>query len=444
MTRFLHISLLIISLLFFNSGLKGQSRTELTLADCLKLAFKNNLSLKAAELSIEQAREKYREAQAQRLPQLSLTGTYTHIGEVTSFTIPMGNRERTFKFGTQNRYLLDARTQLALFTWGQIAGSINMAESGISLSKVQKQQKTLQITDQVLRAYFSQLLNREIIQLQRKNLKRAKKLHQLTGARYQAGGVPRMEILRSEVRVKTMETNFEEARGNLNNSHLFLARTMGLSDTSFQISGSLDFKPVIINEEFIIEKALLHRNELQLLNLQQQISQYQANIIQTQNRPRLQAFSGYNVQNGFDPTDPGRFVDNWNAGLQLSFLLFDGFATRHRVQQVRLQKEQLQLQAADLQKMIVMQVRQALITLRQAGDKYLSQQENMELARTALQVAETQYEQGIASSLDVLDAQQTLAQSELMSLQALFNHIMAKIDLSGNMEDYQWFGYSLE
>ncbi len=61
------------------------------------------------------------------------------------------------------------------------------------------------------------------------------------------------------------------------------------------------------------------------------------------------------------------------------------------------------------------------------------------LAKEALQVAEKQYRDGLISSIEVLDAQHTLSQSELLRTQAIFNHIMTKVDLCRVMENYSWF-----
>ena len=102
-----------------------------------------------------------------------------------------------------------------------------------------------------------------------------------------------------------------------------------------------------------------------------------------------------------------------------------------------------QVQEQEIRDFISMQVRQNIITLKQAEQKIATQQENIVLAKETLSVAERQYRDGLISSLDVLDAQQTLSQSELMYTQAIFNHTMAKLDLCKAMQDYSWFEASL-
>jgi len=157
------------------------------------------------------------------------------------------------------------------------------------------------------------------------------------------------------------------------------------------------------------------------------------------NKPNLFLFSGYNVVNGFDPLNPDKFVDNYNIGVQLAMPLFDGFATSHKVQQAELQQHQIRLQEQEMKDLVRLQVRQAIVTLQQAEDKIKTQEENIVLAKEALQVAERQYQDGLVSSIEVLDAQHTLSQSELLRTQAIFNHVMTKLDLCRAMEDFGWF-----
>ena len=217
-------------------------------------------------------------------------------------------------------------------------------------------------------------------------------------------------------------------------------KVIGLDSEQISISGKLQFEPVVINENEIITRSISARSDIEAIRLQQQMSQSQVSLAKSGNKPNLFLFSGYNVVNGFDPTNPDKFVDNYNVGVQLAVPLFDGFATSHKVQQAELQYDQVQLQEQEIKDSITMQVRQAIIALQQSEEKIRTQDENIDLAKEAWKVAEKQYHDGLISSIEVLDAQHTLSQSELLRTQAIFNHIMTKVDLCRAMEDFEWFG----
>jgi len=433
-------SALLISVLLIQFPLFSQ--TKLTLQDCLQLAFQHSRMLKVADLSVAIARERFAETRAQQLPSIQLSSIYTRIGKITSFSIPMGpeGQQRTFRFGTPNRVNFDIKLQLPFFTWGRISSLVELSRIGNNLAQLQRRQQQVTVTDQVLRAFFSVLLNKEVVRLHQVSVARADSHLKVATDRFNAGVVPRLELLRAQVQLKNEQSSLDESQGNLLKSKLFLAKMIGRDPDSVLIAGALRYDSIELDEKSIITRALAQRSDLQLIRQQQQLSQNQLRLAQSGNKPNLFLFSGYNVMNGFDPMNPDKFVDNYNAGIQLALPLFDGFATSHKVQQAKLSCQQAQLQEKEFQELIVMQIRQAMIAIKQSEQKIDTQRKNIQLAKEALQVAEQQYRNGLVSSIEVIDAQHTLSRSELLYTQAIFNHVMTKLDLCKAMENFEWFG----
>ena len=441
----IRINIPVLILIFaFNWQAFSRAQTALGLGECHEHALKTNNQLKSTLVNQALADAQIAQAQAQRLPGINMNGMYTRIGKITSFTIPMGPTTRTLQFGTPNRMSFDVKLQMPLFTWGRIGATIALAETGKSLSIVENSREKVRITGQVLQAYYWVAFHAELLRLNRMKLKRAQSLQKITQKRYSAGMVPRLETLRAGVQVKNAESAVQDGQDNLRKSKIVLARTTGLEHDNFSIRGHLNYLPVEVDASEILNRALNVRSELKVFRIQEQMGAHQIRLARSANKPNLFLFSGYNVTNGFDPMEPDRFIDNWNAGLQLVVPLFDGFATRHRVQEAELKLKNVTLQANEIRSVIRMQVRQALVTLKQAEHKIIAQQKNIVLARETLQVAETQYQNGLVSSLDVLNAQKILAQNELLYNQAIFNHILARISLCQSIEDFSWFESELK
>jgi len=419
---------------------------QLSLSQCLNIAFTKSRLLQVADLSINLAEQKTLEATSQRLPLININGMYTRIGKVTSFSIPAGagGTMQTFQFGTPNRVNLDVKMQWSLYTWGRISNTIALSRAGADISNMQKKQQLASVTDQVLRAFYAILLNQEIIRLHEFNLRRAENHLQVAEKRFQSGTVPKLELLRAQVQQQNAESTLEDACDNLIKSKIFLGKIIGRPDHDFTVAGAFVYQPVDLNEQELLTRAQQIRTDFQVLKLQQQINQKQIRAAASNNKPQLFLFSGYNVQNGFDPMEPERFIDNWNIGVQVALPLFDGFATSSKVQQAQLQLQMTHLQQEELEDIIRMQVQQALVTIRQSKNNISNQEQNITLAQEALKIAETQYQGGLISSLEVLDAQQRLSQSELLQTQAIFNHIMATLDLCRAIENYSLFEKTLE
>jgi outer membrane protein len=295
-----------------------------------------------------------------------------------------------------------------------------------------------------LRAYFALLLNKEVVGIQQENIERTKVYLAATQKRFDSGQLPKLELLRAQVQLTNEQNDLETALGNTEKSRLFLAKTVGLQDEDLDVAGELQFNPIAIDKSEIIQKALENRVDLRVLDIRKAMGDNQITVSSSGNKPNLFLFSGYNVTNGFDPMDPNRFVDNWNVGVQLSWPLFDGFKTKHEVESARINRQVTDLQEKEIKEMLVVQIKQALVNLNQSEIKINSQKKNIELAKEALDMSVKQYEQGFISSLDLMDAQKVLLRNELGQVQAIFNHIMTKIDLSKAIGNYQWFELDVE
>jgi len=431
---------IILIFLFFNSA-AAWAQESLSLAACLQLAYKNNPLLKIADLARTTAEEKQAETLAQKWPTVNLNAAYAHIGKVTSFTIPMGPYgSQKFSFGTPNRLNADLRMQVALFTWGRITNTLALTARGLSMADQQKKQEELNVTDQVLRAYYALLLNQQVVQLHQANVQRTEKHLQTVIDRYDSGQASQLDKLRAQVQTRTAVSSLTEAQDNLQKSLLLLAKTIGAPDSIFTVRGKLQRLPDLPDGVDPIAMALDNRTDLHVLALQKEMTENSWRIARSGDKPQLFFISGYNVQNGFDPMNPEKFVDNWNAGVQLNVPLFDGFVARHRAQQSRVELERINWQAEEVRDLVHLQIRSALITLRQSQEKLAALEENTRLAAEILHTAEVQYERGVASSLDLIDAEQALSQAELVYTQALFNQILSHLDLCKAVGDYHIFG----
>lgn len=416
-------------------------QVELNLADCLQLAYQNSNLVKSAQVSYQVAEKKYALATSDRLPALNFGSLYTRIGKVSSFSIPMGpaGEKRKFQFGTPNRINLDLRLDLPLYTGGRMGGIIAISSQALSAASLQRELQMSRLTDLVIAKYYGFLLDRESIRLQDSNFRRSQHFQELTQKRFDEGGVPRLEVLRAQVQAQSALSALQEAQANLEKSKIALAKVLGPPEIDLKIAGQFRLVKIAVDENEFIRRALDRRIDLKLLQTQKNIQQDQVSIAKSGNKPNVFFFSGYNVINGFDPMAPNRLIDNWNAGFQVSVPLFDGFATSYQVQEAKLNLKNVEIQQQELRDLIRMQVRQALIALAQAEQKINTLQQNMTLAQEVLKIADDQYQLGLVSALEVLDAQNRLSQSEFFHAQAIFNHTMAKLELCRAIEDYSLF-----
>lgn len=427
---------------FLPLTLAGQER--LSLEQCLQQAFRNSNILRIAELGAESAEEKLAQSRSARLPSLTARSSYLHIGKISSFSIPMAGKVMDFQFGAPNRLSMELGMGMPLFTWGRLSRQIEMAKIGTEIGAIDRRQKALEVTDQVLRAWYTALLSQKAIATSALQVERADKNLAIARSRLLSGHASALEVLRAQVQAANAHTLLDENRLNLEKSNIWLARVIGYKDKAVTAAGETAYLPLKINADSIVSKTLARRLDLLNLGLQQEIVKKQIEIVGSTLRPTISGVAGWSLQNGFNPLTPDELVDNWNAGVQLTFPLFDGGITRHRMREGEKQLASVQLQEIEIREMAAVQIRQAMLSLEQSEQKYLSQMENIGLAREALASAEEQYQRGLLSSLDLIAAEQALAESELMALRALFSHILAKLDLCKVSGDYTLIGGNVQ
>jgi len=124
----------------------------------------------------------------------------------------------------------------------------------------------------------------------------------------------------------------------------------------------------------------------------------------------------------------------WNPNLVLSLPVYNGGATKARVAQAGSQFKQIETSLEQLERGIVLQIKQALSNLETARESIYAQKKNVDLAEETLSLAEARYRSGAATNLDVLDAQLVLTRARTGYANALYNHNIARADLERAMQ----------
>jgi outer membrane protein TolC len=125
--------------------------------------------------------------------------------------------------------------------------------------------------------------------------------------------------------------------------------------------------------------------------------------------------------------------DNWGVGIKASIALFDGFATKAKVDEAKAQYNQAYLQKEDLVEQLAVNIRNACLNLAEAKAIVEAQRDSIVEAKEALRLSEVRFDNGVGINLDVLDSQVALAQVEQSLAQGMYDCIMAKAALDQTM-----------
>ena len=169
--------------------------------------------------------------------------------------------------------------------------------------------------------------------------------------------------------------------------------------------------------------------DYQLIRGQEQISELAVKSQKASTLPTLAGF--YNVgTNGMgDKVGDQRWFDNSMAGLSLTVPIFASGQRYTRIKQAQINLEKAKNTKAMVSDQLLLQEKQLRYDLVNANLQYMSQKENVEVAQRVYKSTENKYKQGMASSLELTQANSQYLQAENNYVTSLMNLLQTKVAL---------------
>jgi outer membrane protein TolC len=118
--------------------------------------------------------------------------------------------------------------------------------------------------------------------------------------------------------------------------------------------------------------------------------------------------------------------DGLSAGVSVQIPLFDGFKTRSRIQQAKINLKKNEIMLDQVEDGIRMEVKTAVWDLQKAYEKLQSSHKAVQQAEKGYSIAEVRYASGISTQIELLDARLVQTQSRVNELYALFDLMSTK------------------
>ena len=200
-------------------------------------------------------------------------------------------------------------------------------------------------------------------------------------------------------------------------------------DIPLQLSGSLEAEPYVSELPAAIARALEKRPELGALRKARDLRLEDVALVRAGYWPSAQVFAGYGSRNSQFSSELNRDVSGWNAGVQVSWDIFDGFLSKGKVQQTQALHDKAKFDVEDAMRRIELEVRTAHSQFIEAKEVLESQKKVVEQADEALRLANARAEAGTGTQLDVLGAQTALTEARSTQVQALRDYAVARARL---------------
>jgi outer membrane protein TolC len=198
-------------------------------------------------------------------------------------------------------------------------------------------------------------------------------------------------------------------------------------DAPVSFSNKLEFKPVdTAPNETLLEQARKARPEVKTQQQREDVARLNVTAVKDERLPSLGAEADY----GTIGSNLANAHPTYTMGVSLRVPIFDGGRREARIGESTSKFRQEQIHTRDIQQQIELQVRTALESLRSAAAEVQAATEGQTLSESELAQARRRYEAGVATSVEVTDAQTRLQRARDNLVKALYDHNVARLDLA--------------
>ncbi len=247
-----------------------------------------------------------------------------------------------------------------------------------------------------------------------------------------AGTSPAIDGLRAQVELKTRQQQLIAAKNAVEIQKLSLARTIGLAPgQQFELTDKSPYTPFAgITVDEALKRAYASRSDFQAAQADVHAAEYAKRAAQAEHLPTLTANGDYGAA---AQLPGGSFNSVYDVKATLNIPIFNGNVAHGDIAVADAQLEQSRDRLENLRAQIDTDVRTALLNLQSSQDQVNVAQSNITLAEQTLTQARDRFSAGVTDTVEVVQAQESVATAHEDYISALYSYNYAKLSLARAM-----------
>jgi outer membrane protein len=417
-SKFVAITILIAAALSASSKTL-EAAPIYTIEQAVALAQEHNPDVLIARKKVMAARGGFIEARSGRLPSLTSSGLYDKRQTQSETNL------------RQEDYNVILKLEQNLYTGGAVGSQVAIAQLNIAKANYDLQETISRAIMDVRITFNELLLNRAKVHVREDSVRVLDEELKGQQQNFTAGIVGKLNVQRAEVALANERPELFDAQTELKNSYLRLAELLGIDvrpgaeSPPFEVSGELQYRPNHPDLNDCLARADANRAVIKAREKDIEIEDRQYVLDRSATRPQVRAFSGYEIYSERDPDVGPEFNYGGVVGINATWNIFDGFATKGRMQATRARREAAVQALAAARRSVASEVRGAFFDLQQAERVLENETQNVQTADEALDMAKGNFAAGLGTQLDVLQAASDVTRTRTTRLSAIYLHNVA-------------------
>jgi outer membrane protein TolC len=404
----------------------------LSLDDCLAAAHRNHLTVRIAEAAARVAVLAHEEQQKSILPKVKLIGSASYAPHSTS---------EGYDPVITNGGELAAQLSVSANVYDGGARGVRTDQFSLDVTRTQAEERRAHrdLRYAISQAYYDALEAQQLVELHHTRLRELSDYSELVERLFNGGGIKYTDLLRARIALETEQSSARRSEQAFASARITLAEAMGSPrDTSFRVR---DVASVASPDSTFSLPDIGPPDNLDIAisDLNAKKSLLEVDLARSERLPSISLNGDVGFLTSLENLNlpPGERVRPFGAsvGVSIEHPLFSW-----GVSDLRIQQRELDAQSADLGTKLLKQGLEAELarmkgSLTSAFDQYSTFQRTLTIAQDHFSLIKAQYAGGGVSSLEVLSAEQLLADTregllssriDMMKLSARIEQLTAR------------------
>ncbi len=417
----------------FSAALAADAqRLSLRMKQAVEIALEEdgNTRVRLVAEAIRQAESRKGQARAALLP--NIDGTLLWENRVVNleafgvkFALPGTPLRTPAKVGPFDVYDARGRGTQTIFNYSAIR-RYQASKSGLRAALAEGESTREEVALQVAKAYLAALRAAARLEAAQANVALAEELLRLAENQKAAGTGTGIDVTRASVQLANEKQQLLGAVNDRRRAHLELLRAMDLRlDTEIELADRLAYHPLDPPApDEALRQALENRGDWRAQQRREETARFNHSAAKWERLPTASVFGDY----GAIGSAPNDAFPTRSYGVRITIPVFDGGRVDERRAESASLLRQEMIRKADLRARIELEIRLALDALQSAQEQVEVAEAGLALARQELEQARRRFRAGVATGIEVTDAQNRIARARDNHIAALFQYESARLD----------------
>ena len=447
----------ICSAISFPCPTAAAENVGLTLTDSIEMALLTDESIEGAEAGREAALHAWKAARRSKGPTVSWNAQALRIGgrdyrsakrahdlygnphqaqvvtgDVGGLGIPVYSTQTVGSYAYNNTFSNSWSLSVPIYTGGQLENQIKSGRYQLNKADLTVENTRQTVRYQAAEAYANLLHYENLAQVAKDAVDMGHTQLDLIRAQFEEGAVAEADMLAMSVSIANYKQNLVNAEKAVEVAKSTLASIVGLpQDTDVEPLDHFSYEPYDKDLSDCEAYALEHRPDGIAADYDIKAAQARKEAAKAGWRPRVTGVGTQSIA-GNAPFASER-SNNWQAGLSVSWNLFDNGVTSENVRQAASVVDQYEAGARKTRKTIQLETRTAWLNMKAAEQNIQETAVAVKQAEDSYTIAQVRYEEGVDILLSVTNAQEKLTQARSNYMTALYQYNLSRAALEKAM-----------